>query len=579
VVRKMTPAKLNADVKTSPARSVTSPLLARLLGLPPRLTADVAVERDLAVPMPDRTAQLADRWHRIDGGGDADPVMLVRTPYGRRPLGPIARLFAERGCQVVVASCRGTFGSGGTFDPLRDEAADGQATLAWLAAQPWNPGTVVTWGASYAGLTQWAIARGRPAQVAAAALTSSAADARSTMVYPGDVFALDLAAFWSWSIHQQEQIGGSWLRQIAGQRRKAKVLADVLGTLPLQAVDERLFGAKAPWYQDWLAHPDPGDPWWDQVIYTGDAAGMAPASLVAGWYDIFLPHQLADFQRLRAAGNPARITVGPWHHGSPGMFRASLRDAVDWFGHRLRGLGTAHPEPVRIFVQGSKRWIGLPDWPPPADVQRWHLHPHGRLAPAPPPSEGADRYRYDPADPTPAAGGVSHVRQPYAGSKNNAAREARADVLIYSSEVLAGDLTVVGPVRAELWVRPSLDHTDLFVRLCDVDPKGRSWNRSDGIVRLRPQAARREIDRTMRAVVELWPTATTFRRGHRLRLQVSSGAHPVYARNLGTGEPPGQATTMRAADIEVLRSPARPSAVQLPVVAFPGTDPRPPGRA
>jgi len=234
---------------------------------------------------------------------------------------------------------------------------------------------------------------------------------------------------------------------------------------------------------------------------------------------------------------------------------------------------------VRVFVQGSKRWIGLPDWPPPADVQRWHLHPHGRLAPAPPPSQGADRYRYDPADPTPAAGGVSHVRQPYAGSKNNATREARADVLIYSSEVLADDLTVAGPVRAELWVRPSLDHTDLFVRLCDVDPRGRSWNRSDGIVRLRPQAARRETDGTMRAGVELWPTATTFRRGHRLRLQVSSGAHPVYARNLGTSEPPGQATTMRAADIEVLRSPARPSAVHLPVVALPGTDPRPPGQA
>jgi len=566
----MTATELATGEKNSPARSVASRLLGRLFGLPPRHTADVAVKRDLTIPMPDGTAQYADRWHRI-GGGDADPVMLVRTPYGRRPLGPFARLFAERGYQVVVASCRGTFGSGGTFDPLRDEAADGRATLAWLAGQPWNPGTVVTWGASYAGLTQWALARGRPAQVAAAALTSSAADVRSTWFYPGGVFALWLTAFWSWSIHEQEQASGSWVRQLAGQRRKAKVLAGALGTLPLQAVDERLFGVKAPWYQDWLAHPGPGDPWWDQVIYTGDAAGMAPASLVAGWYDFFLPHQLADFQRLRAAGNPARITVGPWHHGSFGMFRASLWDAVDWFGHRLRGADAAHPEPVRVFVQGSGRWIGLPDWPPPCDVQRWHLHPQGLLATAPPPSDGADRYRYDPADPTPAVGGAS-LPQPYAGSKNNAAREARPDVLVYSSEALADDLTVIGPVRAELWVRPRLDHADLFVRLCDVDPRGRSWNRSDGIVRLRPRAARREADGTMRAVVELWPTATTFRRGHRVRLQVSSGARPVYARNLGTGEPLGQATTMRAADIEVSRSPTRPSAVELPVVALTDRD-------
>jgi len=75
------------------------------------------------------------------------------------------------------------------------------------------------------------------------------------------------------------------------------------------------------------------------------------------------------------------------------------------------------------------------------------------------------------------------------------------------------------------------------------------------------------------------PIANTFRRGHRLRLQVSSGAHPVYARNLGAGEPLGQAATMRAADIEVFRSPTRPSAVQVPVVAFPGKDLRPEGRA
>jgi uncharacterized protein len=141
------------------------------------------------------------------------------------------------------------------------------------------------------------------------------------------------------------------------------------------------------------------------------------------------------------------------------------------------------------------------------------------------------------------------------------------------------DLTVVGPVQAELWVRSSLNHTDLFVRLCDVDPKGRSWNRSDGIVRLRPQAARREADGTMRVGVQLWPIANTFRRGHRVRLQVSSGAHPVYARSLGTGAPLGQATTMRAADLEVFRSPMRPSAIQPPVIAFPGRDLRPEERA
>jgi putative CocE/NonD family hydrolase len=123
-------------------------------------------------------------------------------------------------------------------------------------------------------------------------------------------------------------------------------------------------------------------------------------------------------------------------------------------------------------------------------------------------------------------------------------------------------------VSADLHVRSSLDHTDFYVRLCDVDGKGRSFNLADGIIRIGPEHPRTS-EGCLDLHIEMFPTANTFAKGHRIRLQVSSGAHPLYVRNLGTGEPLGKGTTMLAADQEVFHDPIRPSAIVLPVLAEP----------
>jgi putative CocE/NonD family hydrolase len=114
-------------------------------------------------------------------------------------------------------------------------------------------------------------------------------------------------------------------------------------------------------------------------------------------------------------------------------------------------------------------------------------------------------------------------------------------------------------VSAEIFFRSSLPYADVFVRLCDVDGKGRSTNVCDGLISLT------SADDTTCARVQLWPTAYRFQRGHRIRVQISSGAFPRYNRNLGTGEPRATATTLRAADQQVLHTPAHPSAVILPI--------------
>jgi putative CocE/NonD family hydrolase len=213
---------------------------------------------------------------------------------------------------------------------------------------------------------------------------------------------------------------------------------------------------------------------------------------------------------------------------------------------------------------GSKRWVDVAAWPPPAERQRWYLHAHGRLEPAPPRETPPDRYRFDPGDPTPGVGGPSLDRK-NAGPKDQREREDRTDVLTYTSAPMARDLTVIGPITADLHVRSSSDDTDYFVRLCDVSPRGKSINLSDGIVRLKPDVITKDAEGSVHLQISMWPTANTFRRGHRIRLQVSSGAHPLIARNPGSGEPLRSATALSVTEHEVFHDPERPSSVELPV--------------
>ncbi|MDQ2725921.1 MAG: CocE/NonD family hydrolase [Actinomycetota bacterium] len=540
--------------------TVASRLVARGAKLPRARTRAVTVERDLRTPMPDSAVLLADRWYPTEG--KRPPVVILRSPYGRRQLGLIGRLLAERGYCALIQSTRGSFGSAGGWEPFRNEQTDGHATLAWVAEQPWFGGISATFGASYLGLTQWAVAGDPPEHLRAMALSVTASSFRYAATYPGGSFSLETGATWIDLIESQERTVPRILWAHASAERR---LRRVYTTLPLSRADSVSVGRSLSFYQDWLVHEQPGDPWWDAVDFGGDLSRVPPASLVGGWYDIFLPAQIADFVALRAAGRQARLTVGAWTHTSLAGTGAQLRDGIDWFDEHLLGRSPARPHPgVRLFVQGSGWWVDLDSWPPPATTERWHLHVGGRLGRSGPAASDPDRFRFDPSDPTPGLGGPS-LNWRTSGPRNQAGREQRPDVLTYTTDALTRDLTVAGPLNTEIWFRSSAPSTDVFVRLCDVDGEGVSTNVSDGIVRIPPGEGERAEDGTIRVRVSMWPTAITFGAGHRIRLQVSSGAHPLFARNPGTGERLGSATTMIVADQAVLHDPDHPSAIELPV--------------
>ena len=548
--------------------TVWSRIAASVVKLPPPRTTAVSVERGLTAKMPDGVELVADRWyptHPMAGGEPA--TVLIRTPYGRTVMGPLGRLYAERGYQVVVQSCRGTFGSGGEFVPVRNEQADGRATLEWVAAQPWFDGRLVMWGGSYLGMTQWAVAQDAPDFVRALSLQVTAANFRDSVVFPGGAFALETGLAWIHEIKHQEL---GWRTVLRARLRGARAVSTSSDVLPLGKCDAAAIGEPMAFYQDWLEHSAPGDPWWDQVDFGRRLEKVPPASFIGGWYDLFLKAQVDDYEALRRAGRTARLTIGPWTHTSPALFAETVRDGPRWFDSQLGpDPGERQDAPVRLFVMGSRTWREFSLWPPAGETERWYLGRGGTLTPTPPDDDNdsaPDRYHYNPHDPTPAVGGPS-LNMTTAGRKDQRRRESRRDVLTYTSPVLTDDLTVIGPLTASLYVRSSLEHTDFFVRLCDVTAKGKSYNLSDGIVRLAPGGpVEKGEDGVSKLDIALWPTANTFRAGHRIRLQVSSGAHPLFNRNAGTGEPLATGANLRSADQEIFHDAERPSSITLHVV-------------
>jgi putative CocE/NonD family hydrolase len=519
---------------------------------------DLRIHKDLRVPMDDGVELLADLILPI--GSDEDlPVVLIRGPYGRSgPVAGQARALAREGFPVLFQSCRGTWGSGGTFTPQIDEQRDGVATHRWVRAQPWCSGPVVTFGASYMGFTQWAVSGKLPAGLApdALCLITTMPDF-GAITWDNGAFALRNAL--GWSQMMSRMINRELLAMILGQIRTDPRLRKAFGVLPLIDGDVAAAGREIPWYRDWVRHERLTDGYWTQQSHTTAVPEVAaPVYMITGWYDIFLPWQVRDYAALAAAGRPPRLTIGPWGHVSRGMGAPAVSETTAFLKTRFAGTPDARPAPVRAFRTGAGIWHDLPSWPPPGgSTESWHLHGSGRLDPAPP-DGGVTAYVYDPDDPTPALGGPSLL--PDSGPVDNAAHEARPDVAVFRGDPLPEPVTIAGTPVARIRFRSSQPSADVFVRICDVHPDGRSMTVCDAIRRIGPAG-----DDFAEVEVELWPSFHTFAAGHRISVQVSSGAHPRYARNPGSGEPAATAAVTHRATQEISHDPSTPSRLDLPV--------------
>jgi uncharacterized protein len=520
-----------ARPKLATLRQLGDNAVGRLLGLP-RAGTDYTVDR-VAVPMRDGVHLVAD--HYAPTTPNPAGILLVRGPYGRDfPFSLVfARLYAARGYHVVLQSVRGTFGSGGEFDPMVNEAADGADTVAWLREQPWFTGRFGTVGVSYLGFTQWALLSDPPPELAAAVITAGPHDFNDSVWGTGS-FAVNDFLGWSDLVSRQEdpQRIKVALRQLQARRRVERALAQV----PMGTGARALLGEGAPWFESWIEHTDAEHPFWNARRF-GHALERArvPVLLIGGWQDIFVRQTLSQYRHLRDRGTDVALTVGPWTHTqllSKGL-ATSARESLDWLDHHLAGAPLQRPTPVHVCVTGHG-WRNLADWPPDTTERALYLRPGGHLgetAPAGLKRLAPATFRYDPADPTPTTGGP--LLSPNGGYRDDSRLAQRDDVLTFTSLTLTEDLYVYGSPVVELTHSSDNPNVDLFVRVSEVSAKGRSRNVSDGYRRL--EAATKASGKTVR--IELDGIAHRFRAGSRIRVLIAGSWFPRYARNLGTDEP------------------------------------------
>jgi uncharacterized protein len=536
--------------------------LGRLRRLPAPRNSYV-VERGLRTPTRDGFVLVSDHYVPVPGSGSG--TILIRTPYGRgMPVDALwGRTFAARGYHVVLQSCRGTYGSTGTFEPMVREAEDAQDTVVWLREQPWFNGDLATMGMSYVAFTQWALLADPPPELRASVMVAGPHDF-SRAIWENGSFALETFLGWSDrnSVPTEDRPG--LVRQFTGDRRVVNRQKAAFAGLPMAHAAESLLKGRAPWYREWLDHPDLADPCWRRYNFTDATQRVqTPTLLVGGWQDIFVGQTLQQYQALRSRGVDVALTLGPWTHAGHVLKGSGVIDneALDWLDTHLGRRGPAgRTQPVRTFVTGSNDWHALDAWPPEATGTTWYLNDDGVLGTSA--SAGRSAFRYDPGDPAPSVGGRRLTAD--AGVRDNGNLEARPDVLTFTTPALTADLEFEGFPVAEVSVSVDNPHADLFIRICDIDTKGRSRNITDTLVRLDPTVAAGEAQHI---TARLSPCAHRLLTGHQLRLQLSGGAHPQYARNLGTGEPLATGTGLKPATHTIHHDNTR--------LTLPVTGPRP----
>ncbi len=549
------------------------------------------------IPMRDGVMLRADVL--LPSGKGPFPVLVYRTPYGEKnALGEYTTFqhAAERGYAVVVQDVRGRYGSDGVFAPYQNEGRDGYDTIEWAAKQPWSNGKVGTFGLSYPGAVQWLAAVENPPHLAAMVPAMTFSSHRN-FFYAGGTFDLSWIE-WIWDniapdIRVKQNSPGPKTGEEAEAAWKKSGL-DMESVLPLNGL-EPLRGI-APYYYEWLKHL-PDDPWWNWADLRGKYGRTQAAILnLSGWYDDHYGPEGAttNFQGLVEArgSRPSNVAllIGPWVHGAKSTETAKAGDrsfpdtakidydntVLDWMDHYLRGIdnGVDKRPAVRYYVMGADLWRGSQAWPPPSSRTSFYLGAAspgkpGSLSEARPSQSSFSAFVSDPAHP------VKDNFAEISGGHDYRYLAERSDLLTFDTQPLAADTEVTGHVDSRLFVSCDCKDADLWVRLYDVAPDGTVWNElSPGIDVQR--ASYREMAKGRRLLqpgqiyqIDLKGpvTSNVFKKGHRIRIQVSGAFFPFFSRNLQSGESENVSAQIKKAEIRIYQDRDHASQVLLPIVA------------
>lgn len=548
-----------------------------------KLSSRIFIEH-VAIRMQDGVNLMADIT--VSDDGKRYPVLLVRTPYSRTDT--FARLnaigLARDEWAVVIQNVRGRFDSEGQFRPFYQESRDGTDTVRWCAQQPWSNGRVVMTGESYAGITAWLCAFERPRELVAIAPQITTSDFYREWFYEGGGFRQAFVQSWALSLvftdtNKEKEARQAW--------KIAEDLEMLYRTPPVSSPVGELF---AP-YQDWIAPSK--ETYWNTIRReTHQSLIDIPVFYIGGWYDIFCEGTLRDFvemsTQLGDSGVKAqRLVMGPWTHSklfhqqvgevdyglqANGFVQNVFGELIQWFRNVLDG--KAVEEGAKVFVMGSNYWREFRTWPPSSDLVRIFLDAkrdanslqgNGRLQWDPPSTGGDDYLRYEPWNPVPTRGGrtLDPTLNGCAGSIDQRPIESRSDVLVYTSDELGKDITIIGAVNAEIMVATNGHSADIAVKLVDVHPDGRALNIVNSI-----QRAEFTPGYPKRIQVELGSTAMVIKCGHRIRVEVSSSNFPHIDLNPSTEDISTRTIHFKGSEHKIYRGGINQSFITLPIINY-----------
>jgi len=554
---------------------------------------DIIVEENVMVEMRDGI-RLRTEVYRPDAPG-AFPVILRVTPY--ELMKSEAEEFAKRGYVYIYQYARGRLGSEGFFYPYVREGEDAFDTLQWIASQPWCNGKAGMCGASAEAFCQFAVGViGHPilrAMVPWLPLTEF-----FNVYYRQGAYQLRLT-HWAAMMYAPYR----W-----DQKHFAAQFDSINRSIPLIDQD-KIIGFPIPLTRDMLAHPAYDTYWREKTFGNRLKEIKIPTYIVSGWFDPVLPGVLKTYTIMTESDVPQgikrnkRLIIGPWVHapnqdgiqgdidfGKDGVFRFDKiyeRFSLPWFDYYIKGKRTLEIDtpPVRLFVMGDNEWRDEHEWPlARIRYEKYYFHSNGRanslqgngsMSTYLPQKEPSDHFLYDPLHPIPSYPDTSRLSYMSMVAKlaplDHSRLAEREDVLVYTSEQLQNDIEVTGPVKVILYASSSAKTTDFTAKLCDVYPDGRSIRLCEGIIRATHRNGREELSfiepgKVYEYNIDLIATSNVFKKGHRIRVEISSSNFPRFDRNLNTALNNALATEMVQAKQTIYHTEEYPSCIVLPVI-------------
>ena len=562
---------------------------------------------DYHIPMRDGVQLFTSVYIPKDAMADdkSYPMMLSRTPYSVRPygedqypasLGP-SEFFAREKFIFVYQDARGRYLSGGDYSPLRpykpvkngprdaDESTDTYDTIDWLVKHvPHNTGKVGVWGISQPGFySTSAMLDAHPALVAVSPQAPVTDYYLGDDVYHNGAFMLAHRFNFYQGFRPREGDPAPPPRVQPFDFGTPDGYEFFLNMGSLANADEKYFKHTQPYWRLNIEHTTYDEVWQSRAIWKY-LKGIKPAVMtVGGWFDTEDPQgplRMFDFMEKNTPPPLNMLVMGPWTHGGfsrgdgdrvgninfgskTGLyFRQNIE--FPFFLHYLKGKGDGQFAKAWVFQTGLNQWRRFDTWPPgDAKPRDLFLAPKGALAWDRPGSEAFDEYLADPNKPVPYIGHISATVRPDYMTEDQRFAATRPDVLVYKTEPLDRDLTVMGPIPIDLKVSTTGTDSDFVVKLIDVYPNDYpDFNNPAAIdpiaqralpantVKLggyqqlvRGEPFRGKFRKSFEKPVPFEPgvpdriqfrlpdIAHTFRQGHRIMLQIQSSWFPLTDRN------------------------------------------------